>query len=325
MASTPPSLGEESITQFYIEAHRIATEAQFIIGSLPNAERPAVQRIVRQLQVIYGIMLRIDDPLSNPEEIEQLTAYVVQLLSPLEEFLSNPPPPASSFVPRQSTGVQGRPSYALNLNRAQELHKLGNSWKDVAEALGVARKTLYNHLRRAGLTSIRPETSDLSDDELDDVVAEISLSHPFSGVDIIIGHLKARAIFIPRERAQASLRRVDPIGVLIRSEIVSLAIFSFSHSHGFLDGQASSNDVSTKFVALMPFGTLTAMRSSSHGASISMAALTASRGSSSILSAAPTNELLLLPPSSFLPFRSMGGLVEPAEIMVQRTTMWNGS
>ncbi|KAJ7669798.1 hypothetical protein B0H17DRAFT_853500, partial [Mycena rosella] len=53
------------------------------------------------------------------------------------------------------------------------------------------------------------EWSDLTDDEIDELVSEISLAHPFVGTTIILGHLEAREVHLPRERVQESLRRVD--------------------------------------------------------------------------------------------------------------------
>ncbi len=212
----PATLSDESITQFYIEAHRICTEAQFIINSLPNAEVPAAERIVRQLHVIHNIMLHLHDPLATAEELRDLITYVSHLLLPLEEFLESPPPPANSHLPRAASSGRGRPAYVIDLARAQQLHNLGNSWTDVATAMGVDRKTLHNHLVRAGLSTARPEHADISDDELDEVVAEISIMHPFIGSTIVQGHLESRGIHVPLARVKESMQRVDPLGVLVR-------------------------------------------------------------------------------------------------------------
>ncbi|EJF59965.1 hypothetical protein DICSQDRAFT_44550, partial [Dichomitus squalens LYAD-421 SS1] len=57
---------------FYIESHRIATEAQFIIDSLPNAEIATVEQIVQQLDAIRDILLHIDDNLAEPDELEDV-------------------------------------------------------------------------------------------------------------------------------------------------------------------------------------------------------------------------------------------------------------
>ncbi|KAK7013506.1 Integrase catalytic domain-containing protein [Favolaschia claudopus] len=97
-----------------------------------------------------------------------------------------------------------------------ELHNLGNSWEAVADALGVRRQTLYNHLKRAGLSSGRLPFTTISDDELDEQISSISLLHPFAGSNIMSGHLEAIGIHVPVRRIQESLWRVDAIGVLVR-------------------------------------------------------------------------------------------------------------
>jgi hypothetical protein len=51
---------------------------------------------------------------------------------------------------------------------------------------------------------------------LDELVSEISLSHPFVGSTIILEHLEAWGIHLPPKQIQDSLWRVDEIGVLVR-------------------------------------------------------------------------------------------------------------
>jgi hypothetical protein len=201
---------------FFMESHRIATEAQFIIDSLPNAEIPAVERIVRQLDSIRTILLSLNDPATTPDETEQLLQFVQYLLTPLKSFLATPPPPANSNVPREFPDTRGRSRYILDLDHAHELHQLGNTWEDIADAMGVTRQTLYNHMAHAGRSTSRKAWSDITDDDLDEKVAEISLAHPFVGSAIVQGHLEGQGVHIPRLRVQESLQRVDRIGVLVR-------------------------------------------------------------------------------------------------------------
>ena len=216
-ASFTMSWAPQAVTQFLVEAHHITTEATFIINSLPNAELLAVERIVHQLDATREILLHLEDPYSLPEELEELVAHVDGLLIPLEEYLASPPPPPNANVPRNPpTGSRGRPRFALDVYRAKQLHDLGLAWKDISSAMGVSRKTLYNHLLAAGLSTARPMYSDITDDDLDDVVQEICTSHPFTGSAVVHGHLETRGIHVQRSRVQASLRRVDPFGVLIR-------------------------------------------------------------------------------------------------------------
>ena len=104
----------------------------------------------------------------------------------------------------------------MDVHRAKALHDLGLSWKEIAATFGICRKTLYNHMNAAGISRAKPQYTQISDDDLDELVAEISLSHPFVGSIIIRGHLKARGFNLPDWRIQESLRRVDCIGVLVR-------------------------------------------------------------------------------------------------------------
>ncbi|KAJ6613033.1 hypothetical protein B0H10DRAFT_2177284 [Mycena sp. CBHHK59/15] len=55
-------MAEDDIHQFFMEAHRISQEAQFIVDSLPNAEQPAVECFTHQLSAIRTILATLDDP-----------------------------------------------------------------------------------------------------------------------------------------------------------------------------------------------------------------------------------------------------------------------
>ncbi|KAJ7444034.1 hypothetical protein FB451DRAFT_1434875 [Mycena latifolia] len=88
--------------QFLMECHKISTEAQFTVDSLPNAETPAVERITHQLDTIRDILLGLNDPHLSGDTLEAVIAYVTSLLSPLENFLSHPPLPARAHIPREN-------------------------------------------------------------------------------------------------------------------------------------------------------------------------------------------------------------------------------
>jgi hypothetical protein len=119
-------------------------------------------------------------------------------------------------VPCAYTNSRGHPGYILDLDRAQELHHLGNTWENIADLMGVSRQTLYNQMAAHGCSTARQIWMDITDNDLDERVAEISLSHLFIGLAIVQGHLVAQGIHVPRLRLQESLKRVDSIGVLVR-------------------------------------------------------------------------------------------------------------
>ncbi|KAJ7448555.1 hypothetical protein FB451DRAFT_1532788 [Mycena latifolia] len=92
----------DSVHQFLMECHKISTEAQFTVDSLPNAETPAVERVTHQLDTIRDILLGLNDPHLSGDTLEAVIAYVTILLSPLENFLSHPPLPARAHIPREN-------------------------------------------------------------------------------------------------------------------------------------------------------------------------------------------------------------------------------
>jgi hypothetical protein len=213
----PDGAGRDHVHHFLMQSHDISIEAQFLIDSLPNAELTAVERVVRQLNAIRIILHSLTDEILTDQDIQDMVQTVDHLLEPLQQFIDQPPPSVSdNGVPRAHTGRPGRPAYKLDLERAILLHDLGISWKDVASALGVTRLTIYNHLDKAGLSAARREFTDISDGELDELVAEISIQHPFSGSTFVRGLLESQGVHLPRKRIQESLRRVDEIGVLLR-------------------------------------------------------------------------------------------------------------
>lgn len=201
---------------FLREAGKIASNAQLVIDSFPNAEWAAAERSLRQLLAVLTVLFHFDDPLTSDETLEQLKEFTSGLITRLDTFLSAPPVRRNMDTAKEHTGRKGRPRYALDIERAIALHGLGNSWKEVADAMGVTRPTLYNHMRRAGLSTSRPQYTNISDDDLDEVVSKITLDHPFIGGIIVRGHLEANDIHISAQRVQECLRRVDAMGVLLR-------------------------------------------------------------------------------------------------------------
>lgn len=180
-------------------------EARFIITSFPNVETQSVRRAIRQLHAINTILSNVEDKYLTSTEIDNLQDLVNSLIQPLEEFLAADPLPrnvGTSTEPR--TGKPGRPRYD-NLHRAVELHNLGNSWESVADAMGIARRTMYYHLREAGISSARKAFTEIEDDKLDEKVSEISLRHPLAGASIVQGHLEGGSIHVSIERVRESL------------------------------------------------------------------------------------------------------------------------
>ena len=210
-----PAAAVDPFEKFLRQADQVVKDARFVADSVPNVEPFAVERALQRLQAVHHILATTQDPWLKPGEMQKLLDGIIALGQGLEDFLTAaPPPPHIGTTTLPSTG--GRPRYDLDLERALELHDMGNSWEDVADALGVARSTLSDHLIRAGLSSGRPQYTEIVDEELDARVAEISMNHPFAGGGIVRGHLEAKGIHVTKERVHDSLRRVDALGTLAR-------------------------------------------------------------------------------------------------------------
>ena len=84
----------------------------------------------------------------------------------------------------------------------------------MAAAIGVSPRTIHRRLSEYGL-SVRGSYTEVSDEDLDSVVAEINHHFPRHGYRNIEGHLEHRGIRVPRRRIRASLSRIDPEGVAL--------------------------------------------------------------------------------------------------------------
>jgi len=206
----------DAFQRFLRQADRVVKDARFVVDSLPNVEPFAVERALLRLRAVHDILTTFQDPWLKPAEIGTLVDIVVALGQELEAFQAVGPPPRNiGTCTLPSTG--GRPRYDLDLQEAIRLHDNGSPWGSVADALGVSRGTLNNHLRDAGLSSARPKHTEIGDDDLDEKVAEISMKHPFAGYTIVGGHLRSKDIHVSKERIRESLRRVDALGTVARS------------------------------------------------------------------------------------------------------------
>lgn len=139
----------EGINQFLRHCQMVTREARLIRDSLPNVDIPAARRSVTLLQAITTALDSLDSPWLDPEDIRSAQQEVLENLIPLEQFLSTHPGGQSTARRRfLYSGNRGRPPLDIDLDAAQEIHDLGNSWDSVAQALGTARSVLMDHMKK---------------------------------------------------------------------------------------------------------------------------------------------------------------------------------
>ena len=103
----------------------------------------------------------------------------------------------------------GRPRLQVDVEEVAEMRKIGISITKISEIIGVSRSTLYRALEGSNLLGV----TDISNQELDEVIASYKEAHPNDGERILIGYLRSRNIHIPRSRIRNSIHRIDPHGI----------------------------------------------------------------------------------------------------------------
>ena len=112
------------------------------------------------------------------------------------------------------SGGVGRPFYTLDWTRLKSCAGITRPGL-MSLGINVRRQTLYRHMACKGRPTKRPY-SNISDSYIDEIVSGIVLQHPESGAIIVLGHFAAKGIKVPLIRVKDCLRRVDPIGVMLR-------------------------------------------------------------------------------------------------------------
>ena len=97
----------------------------------------------------------------------------------------------------------GRPRLKVNVDEILQLRAMNFKWNKIASILGISRATLYRRLDEAGITPT--DYSELSDQELDDVVMSIKTDHPNDGEVLMQGHLLRNGIRVRRESLRQAI------------------------------------------------------------------------------------------------------------------------
>ena len=117
----------------------------------------------------------------------------------------------------------GRPPVIINIDTVELLRSYDYTWDEVAKALQVHCTTLWRHLSNLGINT--KKYSDISDDELDDVIKEIQRQYPNVGQQLLCGYLLARGIKVQRNRLrdsdQGGMRLFQGVCILYKKAIGS--------------------------------------------------------------------------------------------------------
>ena len=177
-----------------------------VYSTLMTNNSPDVDDILEEVELVFEALNSIDSVVRLSEDIFRDFLSAKRLLENVSKTRSR--------VPKNISGVSGRPSYSLTQYQLQALVDVGFNVGQIAELLQVSKSTIERRLVEFGIST--RSYCEITNDELDAKVQEIKLFHPNVGSKNLAGYLAARNIKIPRRRIRESLQRVDPLGVAAR-------------------------------------------------------------------------------------------------------------
>lgn len=125
------------------------------------------------------------------------------------------------------SGNVGRPKFEIPRESLKLYLEYGFSLEQIAEMIGVCRKTVSRRIDDFNLREEVPKYTDISDDSLDSLVKSLLHDFPNCGIRRMKGLLLAQGVRVQWDRVRQTLWRTDPAGIILRS--IQLNIVSRRH------------------------------------------------------------------------------------------------
>lgn len=176
-----------------------------------------MQRLPLDLDYLYFICTNDLTLITSHASREHVPHDVMQCLSNLCSVLSNclDTRRTPSVVVNETAGPTGRPKITVSEQHLRRLIEVGLTVSCISKLLGMSTATVERRMQEFGV-SVRGTYSQLTDEELDNLVVAIKTTSPHSGYRMMRGHLKARGHRVQWSRVWDSMNRVDSAGVLAR-------------------------------------------------------------------------------------------------------------
>ena len=172
----------------------------------------AVDTFVITLELVYRELIAREQLDGFNADVAEACDFVTQSLNFLRRYRDEQLPTHESHTPPLlHTGCVGRPKFEIPCAQIEFLIENRFTALQIAQMLGVSLSTIRRRMALHGL-SIRAEYVQISDDELDDVIADISHEFPMCGNRQMQGHLLAHGFHVQQQRIRDAQRRVDPEG-----------------------------------------------------------------------------------------------------------------
>ena len=121
-----------------------------------------------------------------------------------------------TVVRHMFNGEKGRPRLQIPLEHLRFLLEKKFKVAEIANLFGTSKRTVKRRMKDFGLSAATTYTQ-LSDQQLDELIRDIQRDFPNAGCKRVTGLLRARDVYMQQARIRQSMRRVDPEGILLRA------------------------------------------------------------------------------------------------------------
>lgn len=177
-----------------------------------------LDHIVYQVTKLYRVAKLLDAATNDTLEEIGYSLRILEDLQDSQSMMANTEPLCRlGYAANVVAGgnMVGRPRLDVPKDQLEYLLSMGFSGPQISTAIGVSLSTIRRRMTQYGLT-VGSLYSNITDQELDQVVSQIKVLFPNSGFRMMQGHLFNQGYRVSQIRIQDSLQRVDPDGVAIR-------------------------------------------------------------------------------------------------------------
>ena len=209
-----PGGSEYSLMSFFQGTKAVLADAEhFIFSSVSNEDIDRVEsfheRLAEAGETVFVLKQKAAKPVpatrSSDSDLEmedflemmnELSAYLTRLTIFLEnladELSDNMVDLSFNECERMYTGMKGQPKFQVSKRQIEFLRELHFSWTRIAELLGISPRTLSR--RRKEFEINDQHWCSLSDEELKEIMQQITTVTPGIGQVRMVGALKSRGI-----------------------------------------------------------------------------------------------------------------------------------
>lgn len=160
-------------------------------------------------------VVRLHDLIPNSDIVTTSLQHLLQALTRSLDSPTSTARGASHYNDQRARGQLGRPAFHVPRDQMEYLLSFQFQVPDIARLFGISHRTARRRLAEYGLSS-RRAYSEMTDDQLIDMVREVKCLYSTCGERMLDGHLRSRGKNIQRHRLRAALQEVDSEGVALR-------------------------------------------------------------------------------------------------------------